>query len=156
LLSSEEGYGRMFVYENNNYRVITSSVVMGAIANADSLNIKPYLLSEFVNYFIGYNPVTNLHENIEQLVSGEAFPNPFSNETTIAFNLSSPGVVVATVFDINGRLVKHLMNEPMKQGKHTISWDATNNDNRAVKNGFYLCRLQIGNDTKTHRLILLQ
>lgn len=72
LLSSEEGHGRMFVYENNNYKVISSSVVIGAIANSDSLNIKPYLLSEFVNYFIGYNPITTLHENVQDVLQGTA------------------------------------------------------------------------------------
>ena len=66
LMSSEEGHGRMFAYDEGGYKAITSSVVVGALADSDSLSIKAYLLSEFVDYFIGLNPeLTNsLVENL--------------------------------------------------------------------------------------------
>lgn len=156
LLSSEEGHGRMFVHENGNYRVISSSVVIGAIANSDSLNIKPFFLSEFINYFIGYNPVTRLQENIDMLVSGEAFPNPFSTGTTIVFNLTTEATVKITIYDLHGTIVKQLTNARYKPGNHKIEWDVRRDDGGKAAEGYYLCTIQTGAQVKTQKLILLQ
>lgn len=155
LLSSEEGHGRMFVNETDDYKVISSSVVMGAIANGDSLNIKAYLLSEFVNYFIGYNPVTSLQENVQQIITGNAYPNPFARNTTISFKLKESGNVNLSIYDINGQEVSQLVNGYYKQGEYKINWDATNNSNEKVKKGFYFCRIKSGNSTTTKKIVVL-
>lgn len=155
LLSSEEGHGRMFIHETDDYKVISSSVVIGAIANSDSLNIKPYLLSEFVNYFIGYNPITSLQENVEQLFSGTSFPNPFSSETTIVFDLEQRSPVTVQLYDMSGRLVNQLADAVYGPGRHTLQWDATNQAGERVDKGFYFCRIQSGNQVKTHKIIVV-
>lgn len=155
LMSSEEGQGRMFVYENEDYKAITSSVVMGAIANSDSLSTKPYLLSEFVNYFIGYNPVTALAENVEQLIRGEVFPNPVADHTTIAFKLDEAENVSVTICDINGSIIKHLAAGIYGPGNHSITWEATNDAGAKVENGLYFCTIKSGNLTSTTKLVVL-
>jgi hypothetical protein len=61
LYTSEDGYHRMFAYNpDSSYKVISSSVLIGALKNADSLSTKPYLLAEIVNYFLGIETATNL------------------------------------------------------------------------------------------------
>jgi hypothetical protein len=155
LLSSEEGHGRMFVYEDMDYRVITSSVVMGAIANADSLSIKPYLLSEFVNYFIGYNPATSLAENVSSLIEGRIFPNPIQDRAFITFNLDRDAHVSVMIHDINGRVIKEIASKPLQQGQHTLVWDATDNSGQKVEHGFYFCSLQTSDFAMTWKLIIL-
>lgn len=155
LLSSEEGNGRIFAHETNNYKVISSSVIMGAISNGDSLNIKPYLLSEFVNYFIGYNPVTSLQENIAKLVQGDVYPNPLRDQTTITFGLSESAHVIVTIYSMDGQVIKKLVDKKLNPGQHAIKWDTTDENLGFIGKGFYLCRIQSGNETATQKLIVL-
>lgn len=53
LLNCEAGFGRMIKNEGETYRTITSSIIFGALADGDGLSLKPYLMSEIVNYFLG-------------------------------------------------------------------------------------------------------
>ncbi len=155
LLNSEEGHGRMFVYEDMDYRVIASSVVMGAIANDDSLSIKPYLLSEFVNYFIGYNPVTSLAENVKSMIEGHIFPNPVLDHAFITFNLERDAYVSVRILDVNGKIIREITDKAFQQGQHTMVWDAADNSGATVKSGFYFCTIQAGDISLTRKLIIL-
>lgn len=156
LLSSEEGIGRMFVNETETYKVISSSAIMGAIANSDSLNLKPYILSEFVNYFMDYNPVTSLQENIEGLISGKSFPNPFINEAHIEFNITQNDWVTIDVYNINGQSVKRLKDEKLKPGNYQVTWNATDESGRNVEDGFYFYKITTGKSTISGKMILLR
>lgn len=155
LLNSEEGHGRMFVYEDMDYRVISSSVVMGAIANADSLSIKPYLLSEFVNYFIGYNPVTSLAENVNSIIGGNIYPNPVQDRASITFNLDRDTHVSVRILDINGKVIRDIASRFFQQGQHTVVWNLADNSGLSVENGFYFCSIQAGGVALTRKLIIL-
>lgn len=155
ILKSEEGHGRMFVYEDAGYKVISSSVVIGAIANSDSLNIKPYLLSEFVNYFIGYNPVTALAESLYIMNAGNAFPNPLAGQTTISFHLAEPARVSVQIYNMNGQLVKKLAEGKFTEGEHELTWHADDTKHSKVKQGFYYCTIQAGDISITKKLVVL-
>lgn len=86
------------------------------------------------------------------------FPNPFNPSTTITFSISQPlllngdGVrTYLTVFDLLGREIATLVNEQLKAGTYTITWDARN-----IPSGVYFYRLQSGNYSETMRMILLK
>ena len=156
LFSSEEGYGRMFLNDNSVYKAISSSVLMAAIASGDSLNIKPYLISEMVNYFLGYNPTTSLKENIVNLLSGVNYPNPFTTETKIEYTLKEAGRVRINVYNINGQIVKQLVNDELFPGDYSVIWDATNNSGVKVESGYYFYKINFGNFTKTEKMLFLR
>ncbi|MCB2220548.1 MAG: T9SS type A sorting domain-containing protein [Bacteroidetes bacterium] len=155
LLNSEDGKGRMFVNEQSNYKVISSSVVIAAIANDDSLSLKPYLFSEFVNYFMGYNPVTALQENIFERLEGYSFPNPFANETTINFTIGQAKKVKIAVYTMNGQLIKNLVHRNYKPGEYNVIWDATDLSGNKVDNGWYLCKIVSGNQILTKKMVVV-
>ena len=52
LFSSEDGYGRVIANETDEFKTVSSSIMFGALANGDLLNLKPYVISEIVNYFL--------------------------------------------------------------------------------------------------------
>jgi hypothetical protein len=52
------------------------------------------------------------------------FPDPFAGNTTISFTIPEPTVVDLALFDLLGRKVGQLINEPMEAGTHTIRWSA--------------------------------
>ncbi|MGN8038548.1 chondroitinase-B domain-containing protein [Chitinophaga sp. 22321] len=53
-----------------------------------------------------------------------SYPNPFNDHATINFYLKKPGVVNLTVYDINGKQVKVLVNARLEAGSHNIPFDA--------------------------------
>jgi hypothetical protein len=156
LFSSDDGIGRVIINENGNHKTIASSIVIGAVANADSLNLKPYLFSEYINYFIGYNPITDLRENISQFLNGGNYPNPFSDQTTVMFDTRRNANVEVNIYNISGQLVKNLVDEHFKPGKYNVIWDATDQSGNKVDNGYYFCRITSGDDVITKKMVLLR
>jgi hypothetical protein len=155
LFKSEDGVGRVIGNEGLNYKTISSSILIGAIANGDTLNHKSYLFSEYVNYFLEYNPISTLQENIESLYSGN-YPNPFEKQTTIKFSVPSSGMVNIKIFDINGQLVNQIISTVVIPGKHEVVWDATNTNGSLLKSGFYFYTITFGDQSVTEKMILLR
>jgi hypothetical protein len=61
LLACEEDHGRMILNEGENFTAISSSVIFGAIADGEGLNLKPYLMAELINQFLGLNSIYSLN-----------------------------------------------------------------------------------------------
>ena len=71
------------------------------------------------------------------------FPNPFNSTTRIPIGLPSPSMVRLEVFDVLGRLVTVLRDEPMTEGWHEVPWTGTDHDGTPVASGVYLYRLSV-------------
>ncbi len=155
LFNSDDGHGRMYLNENENYKVISSSILLGAIASGDTLNLKPYLVSEMVNYFLDFNPTTSLRENIADLFSGGNYPNPFNSETRIEYALKETGRVSIDVYNVNGQLVKRLVDEELLPGSYSVTWDASNQNGKKVESGFYFYKISMGDISLTEKMLLL-
>jgi hypothetical protein len=88
------------------------------------------------------------------------FPNPFSTGTTIGFyvpegkNPDAKVPVRLRVFDIQGRLVKELIDEPMTPGGHAVSLGSE--DLGGAASGIYFYRLEVGEKKQTRKLMLLR
>jgi hypothetical protein len=83
-------------------------------------------------------------------------PNPFNPQTTIMYSIGKTENVVLAVFDVNGRLIRTLVNERKTSGKHHAAWDGTNNQGDRIASGVYFLRLTAGNRAVTKKLILLR
>jgi len=84
-------------------------------------------------------------------------PNPFNPSTMVMFELKEPGVVVLEVFDLVGRLVTTLMAGEMRSvGRHECSWNGRDAAGRDLPTGAYLCRLTVGGERSSRRLMLLR
>ena len=79
-----------------------------------------------------------------------AYPNPFSNQVTIQLKASKSGVVSLNLYDLNGKLVKHLFTGNMQEGtmKQVIL------QSNGLPAGTYICRLQTNAGISNRRLIL--
>jgi hypothetical protein len=73
--------------------------------------------------------------------SFRVFPNPLVEETTISLGLAKPGRASVRIYDVRGRLVRTVSDEPMPAGKHRVVWDGTADRGHAVSAGIYLCRI---------------
>lgn len=81
-----------------------------------------------------------------------AYPNPFNPQTQIRFRLKEAAAVKLQIFNVNGQLVKTLVNGKLAAGVHERQWNARNHNGIAVASGTYLYRLQIDGQAITGRL----
>jgi hypothetical protein len=85
-----------------------------------------------------------------------AYPNPFNPSTRIEFKLHAPAQVKLQIFNLNGQLVKTLVNGRLPGGSHQRTWRGANHEGEHVASGTYLYRLQVDGKMKTGRLFLLK
>lgn len=157
LYTSEDDYQRIFSYNPDDlYKVISSSVVFGALKDGDSLSMKPYLMAEMVNYFLGLGTTTDIAElfgNTDDLEITN-YPNPFSTETNISFNLKSSSPVNIQIYDNTGRLVRTLVNSNLNAGTHSFTWNGQNAWGRKVDDGLYIYQIEINGRISTGKIVL--
>ncbi|HOQ80236.1 MAG TPA: C25 family cysteine peptidase, partial [Candidatus Cloacimonadota bacterium] len=84
------------------------------------------------------------------------YPNPFNPETNIAFSLSEKGAVNIDIYNIKGQLVKHLVNEIMPAGRHSIMWNGRDDNNKSVSSGVYFYRMQSKSYAGTKKMLLMK
>ena len=84
-----------------------------------------------------------------------AHPNPFSNATSLRFDLPRASDVRIEVFDIQGRRVATLTNGMAEAGRHAVTWDGLTEHGGRAAAGVYLCRMKAGDFTAQKRISLL-
>jgi hypothetical protein len=84
-----------------------------------------------------------------------AQPNPFSTYAVINYSLAVGDVAVLKIYDLVGNEVRTLANDYRPAGFYAAFWGGTDNTGETLTPGIYFCRLQVGEETVTQKLILL-
>jgi len=99
-------------------------------------------------------------ENIGNLptefILNQNYPNPFNPSTTISFQLDKKMHVSLEVFNINGQVVKTVVDKIMSAGTHQYEWDATSSSGEKVATGLYYYKLTTDNSSHTKKMLLLK
>jgi len=82
------------------------------------------------------------------------YPNPFSQQTIITYQLQAPVHVVMEIYDLKGQIVLSLVNEIQTAGRHTVCWNGNDQFNKSITNGFYICRMIAGDEIRSKKVIL--
>lgn len=86
-----------------------------------------------------------------------AWPNPFNAHTRLTFSLPDAGRLDLKVYDVGGRLVRVLLAGYFTaDGVGSVDWDGRDSKGRTVAAGVYLCRLEIGGQSVTARVVLVK
>ncbi len=78
-------------------------------------------------------------------------PNPFNPRTTLEFALPESAEVRLRLYDLQGRMIRLLMNERLDAGYHQLELDGN-----GLSSGVYFAMLKAGDYSKTHKLVLLK
>ena len=101
--------------------------------------------------------VNNLNNELpSQIALSQNYPNPFNPITTIDFNLTESGNVNLSIYDINGKLVKELVNEDRGEGLYSVTWDGANQNGINVSSGTYFGKLISGESQQQIKLLLIK
>lgn len=88
---------------------------------------------------------------------GECFPNPFNPAATIRYELAGPTPVQLRIYDLQGRLVRNLVDGFVRDGgRYTVTWDGRDDAGRMSATGVYLYRLQTERATEARRMTLVK
>lgn len=83
-------------------------------------------------------------------------PNPFSDRTTIRFELARGGPADLRVYDLRGARVRTLAEGARAPGTHRVEWDGRDDRGRRVAPGSYFCRLEAGGTSATRRIVRVE
>jgi flagellar hook assembly protein FlgD len=83
-------------------------------------------------------------------------PNPFNPTTTISFVLPGKARVDLSVYNLQGQLVRTLVNEVLDEGLSEVIWNGTDARGNPVASGVYFYRLRAGKSVMTKKMILLK
>ena len=165
----EYGYGPGdFAYANEEccglwidnliYKMFFFSFDISQINDDNEINM---FLTDALEWF-EYEPVGIDNEVIESpnnFSLNQNFPNPFNPTTTISFQLNTENTedTKLVIYNIKGQKVKQLVSEQLSAGQHSVIWDGTDENNKAVGSGIYFYQLKAGkNFSQTKRMILIK
>ncbi len=87
---------------------------------------------------------------------GQNAPNPFSDRTLIPFRLPNDGLARITVFDVQGSMVRRLVDRWEMPGDHAVVWDGRDDRGRIVPSGVYVYALVAPGLERTRRMIVVR
>jgi hypothetical protein len=99
--------------------------------------------------------VKELNVGVKADVDFQSYPNPFSKVLRIDFTLSNPNHTVLQIYDIEGRLIRTLVNGQLNAGHHELRWNRRNHDGKIVPAGTYFCQLRTGKVIHTQSIVVV-
>jgi flagellar hook assembly protein FlgD len=103
---------------------------------------------------------TGVGERTIEQVTLSAFPNPVARgTTTIAYAVPAEHAgsrVELTIYDVSGRVVRHLTSGAMEMGEYSVAWDLRADDGAVVSAGVYFSHLLVGPEKRTQRLLVIR
>lgn len=78
------------------------------------------------------------------------YPNPIIDHATISFSLTESNQISLMIFDINGKVKTHIIeNEMYTKGTHTIPLEVKN-----LVSGVYICKLTSGKNVYSRKILI--
>jgi len=88
------------------------------------------------------------------------YPNPFNSTTLIRYQLPATSYQLPAtslkIYNINGRLVRTLVDEGQAPGHYSYVWDGKDSLGKEVSTGVYFYQLKTGRFVETQRMVLLR
>ncbi|MCD6594636.1 T9SS type A sorting domain-containing protein [bacterium] len=102
-------------------------------------------------YYSQSTEINNNHSRIQSTHFNRNYPNPFNSTTAISYFISKSQNINIQIFDINGQLIKTLVDNYKTEGNHTILWNAEH-----LPSGIYFCKLKTEKSEFTRRIIFIK
>ncbi|MCK4527037.1 T9SS type A sorting domain-containing protein [candidate division WOR-3 bacterium] len=83
-------------------------------------------------------------------------PNPFSDRTTIRFTLPKESNVSLKIYNVNGQLIKTLVNGHNNAGNYSVKWDGKDDNEKDVSKGIYFYRIEAGAFSEIKKMIMIK
>lgn len=152
-----------FVLEQDSSRIISVTFTPTEMNHSSKLvvesNAKNFPAAEIILMGIGINPqgISGHPELITKYKLYDNFPNPFNPQTTLRYDIPKSGHVELKIFNIQGQLVRTLLDAIKPAGSYQAIWDGRNEEGIYQASGVYFYRLKAGDRfAETKRMVLLR
>jgi|GEM_PF-984224 len=99
-----------------------------------------------------YSKLQTPQIDLAEKTSLTIFPNPFKNDTTIAYQTSQTTPVKLDIFNSSGKIFKTLINNKLTpKGQHKIAFSPSNQ-----QGGFYIARLRMGSEVFIKKMVVIR
>ena len=86
-----------------------------------------------------------------------ASPNPFTNETTLHFDVPDhSGAVRLAVYNVRGQAVRTLVDDAVNRGRYELTWDGRDDRGTPAATGVYFARLEVAGRSENQKMMLLR
>ncbi|RPH89960.1 MAG: T9SS C-terminal target domain-containing protein, partial [Calditrichaeota bacterium] len=92
----------------------------------------------------------------ENYYLAQNYPNPFNPSTVIEYGIPQSGRVRLLLYDLQGRLIRVLVDAHQAGGRFNIVWDGTDDSGVPVAAGVYYCRIQVNGFIQVIKLVLIK
>jgi len=82
------------------------------------------------------------------------YPNPFSQQTTIDYELFRPSDVRIEIYSLKGRHVRRLFRGFQPSGSYSVLWDGKNESGQPVSSGNYFYLIDMGDGAELKRMVV--
>ncbi len=142
--------------DENGHKVVFLSFPFEDVktTEADPDNQKT-LIGRILNWF---NLPTGIEDGeVHRLALRQNYPNPFNPVTSVAFTVPEGGGSVSlTVHNVNGQVVRSLIDSELPAGPALVVWDGTDDSGLPLASGIYFARLASGEDSAFRKMTLLK
>ena len=101
------------------------------------------------------NPTTDVISL--ELISNNAitcYPNPFSEQITIQFEIEITGHTILEIFNLQGSKINTLVSEKLSPGIHEVIWNGKNQFDNRLSPGLYLIKFISNNKIQSNLIVL--
>ncbi len=127
---------------------------------SDTASTKIVILKSDTTMNAIFVPASNVENNSvgipKEFVLRQNFPNPFNPQTKIEYQLAKNCFVNITIYNIQGQVIKVLVEEEKSAGWYSIKWDALNQHGIKVPSGVYLYHIKTKFFEQTRKMILMK
>jgi flagellar hook assembly protein FlgD len=123
--------------------------------NTVTVSIEDIQTLQFANV-TGIEASEEIQNVIQSFKLKQNYPNPFNPTTTIEYELPENSDVIVSIYDINGRLIKEVLNNVQSEGVHKVTWDGTNQNNTPVASGIYVYTVRFAEQLHSRQMVLLK
>ena len=95
--------------------------------------------------------ITDPYRTVQSFTLQANYPNPFTANTQINYELTIPGKVQLEIYNCLGKRIILLASEKQVPGSYQLTWDAS-----GIEPGIYFCKLKVEGFEQTRKLIKAQ
>jgi hypothetical protein len=118
------------------------------------------MVRDFIFASVGYYEHPKLSaphgQGPEELALFNNRPNPFNAGTKISYYLGRDAQVTLCIYNVLGKKIRTLVQEPQCEGYRSVFWDGRNQNGKEVATGVYFFVLKQGDITLTKKMLLLK
>jgi hypothetical protein len=142
--------------EENDHKVVFLSFPFEDVKTTEpDPDNQQTLIARIMGWFEGPAGVDDVE--VHRLALAQNHPNPFNPVTEVAFTVpEGAGRVTLTVHNVNGQVVRTLLDSELPAGPARVSWDGTDDGGRPLASGVYFARLASNEESAFRKMTLLK